>query len=146
MKFPFAVPAVLCVTIFVVFDACAMPIPAVDATGSPASLTSIQDETQGSCSDAVSGAWLLTFATGNGDTGHVTLQLRLDRGKLTGTATMNDGVMKGATFPITGSVEGSKVSIIATVRGHSRSFTGTVEDKKMSGATEKGKAWLAVRP
>lgn len=146
MKFLFAVPAVLCVTTSVVFDAYAMPIPAVNATGSSASPTSIQDETQARSSDAVSGTWLLTFATGNGDTGHVTLQLQRDGGKLSGTAKMNDGVMKGATFPVTGSLEGSKVSINATVKGHSRSFTGKVEDQKMSGVTEKGRAWLAVRP
>jgi hypothetical protein len=146
MKFLFAVPAVLCVTTLVVFDACAMPIPAVSATGSSASLTSLQDETKSNSSDAVSGTWLLTFATGNGDARHVTLQLQLDGGKLSGTARMNDGIMKGATFPITGSLEGSKVSINATVKGHSRSFTGTVEDQKMSGVTERGRAWLAVRP
>ncbi len=146
MKFLFAAPTFLCVTALVVFDAGAMSMPAARAAGSSASLASIQDGAQASLPDAVSGVWLLTFATGKGDTGHLTLQLQRDGGKLGGTAKMEDGMMKGSTFPITGSVEGSKISFNADVKGHSRSFTGTIEDKKMSGTTDKGKAWVAARP
>lgn len=143
MKFLFAAPTFLCVTALVVFDAGAMSMPAACAADSSAS---IQDGAQASLPDAVSGVWLLTFATGKGDTGHLTLQLQRDGGKLSGTAKMGDGMMKGSTFPITGDVEGSKISFNAEVKGHSRSFTGTVEDKKMSGTTDKGRAWVAARP
>jgi hypothetical protein len=59
---------------------------------------------------------------------------------------MENGIMKGSTFPITGAVEGSRISFNADVKGHSRSFTGTIEDKKMSGTTDKGRAWVAARP
>jgi len=145
MKFLFA-PTFLSITALVVFDAGAVSMPAAGPAGSSASLASIQDGTQASLPDAVSGIWLLAFATGKGDTGHLTLQLQRDGGKLGGTAKMEDGMMKGFTFPITGDVEGSKISFNAEAKGHSHSFTGTIEDKKMSGATEKGKAWVAARP
>jgi hypothetical protein len=64
MKFLFAAPTFLCVTALVVFDAGAMSMPATRAAGSSASLASIQDGAQASLPDAVSGVWLLTFATG----------------------------------------------------------------------------------
>src|SRR5258708_12915952 len=101
MKFLFAAPTFLCVIALVVFDAGAMSMPAARPAGSSSSLASIQDGAQASLPDAVSGVWLLTFATGKGDTGPLTLQLQPERGKLSGTAKTTNRNINGSPFPFT---------------------------------------------
>lgn len=88
----------------------------------------------------LSGDWRVSWAGAKGGQRDVTMQIRQDGNKLSGTLQGNRG-----SAPLKGSLSGNQVSINVKTRKHKASFTGTVNGDKMSGTTEQGASWTATR-
>lgn len=88
----------------------------------------------------LTGSWQVSWATAKGNQREVTMQIKQDRNKLSGS-------FQGArgSAPLKGSVKGNEVSFSVKVRRRQVSFSGTVDGNKMSGTTEQGASWTAIR-
>jgi hypothetical protein len=88
----------------------------------------------------LSGSWQMTWAGPNGNQRQVTMQIKQDGKKLSGTLQGERG-----SAPLKGTCEGNQVSFSMKMRKRQVSFTGTVSGNKMSGTTEQGASWSATR-
>jgi hypothetical protein len=89
---------------------------------------------------AISGNWQLSWTTAKGKQQQVTVQIKQDGKKLSGTFQSARG-----SAPLKGSAQGNQVSFSAKAKKGDVSFTGTVDGEKMSGTTDQGTSWTATR-
>jgi hypothetical protein len=90
----------------------------------------------------LAGAWTLSMDTPHGNV-EGPLQLKQDGATLTGTMEAEHF----GTLPVTGAVNGNKVELGLEIAAAQITFklSGAVDGKAMSGTTEMGGAWTAVR-
>lgn len=88
----------------------------------------------------VSGSWQVSWAGRNGNQRQATIQLKQDGSKLGGKFQDERG-----SASLTGSLQGNQVSFSVKMRKRQASFTGIVDGDKMTGTTEQGVSWTAMR-
>lgn len=91
-------------------------------------------------SPSVSGNWQVSWAAANGNQRQVSMQIKQDASKLSGTFQGERG-----SASLKGKLEGNQVSFTVKLPRRQLSFTGTVDGDKMSGTTEQGASWTATR-
>jgi hypothetical protein len=119
--------------------AAAAAVIATPATLYASALT--QDNSAGSSAmPSVSGNWQVSWTGRNGAQRQVSMQIKQDGTKLSGTFQTERGsaLMKG-------SLNGNQISLNVKLPKRQASFSGTVDGDKMSGTTEQGAAWTATR-
>jgi hypothetical protein len=110
--------------------------PGTAATSQPA-----QDAAQdNSAAPNIAGNWQVSWTAANGNQRQVTMRIKQNGSKLSGTFQSERG-----SVPLKGSLKGNQVSINVKLRRRQASFTGTVDGDKMSGTTEEGASWTATR-
>ena len=101
----------------------------------------IQDASSAnSTAPSLSGNWQMSFTGPKGSQRQVSMQLKQDGKKITGTFEGPRGAV-----PVKGSCDGNQVSFTVKLPRRQASFSGTVDGDKMSGSTEQGGAWSATR-
>lgn len=88
----------------------------------------------------LSGNWQMSFTGPRGNQRQVSMQLKQDDNKLSGTFESPRG-----SVSLKGTCDGNQVSFTVKLPRRQASFTGTVEGDKMSGTTEQGASWTATR-
>ena len=91
-------------------------------------------------SSSVSGDWQVSWAAANGNQREVSMQIKQDGSKLSGTFQGERG-----SAPLIGKIEGNQVSFNVKLPRRQLSFTGIVDEGKMRGTTEQGASWTATR-
>jgi hypothetical protein len=107
-------------------------------------MLSPQTAQDGSVADTITGNWQMSWTNEKGKDRHATLQIRQDGKQLSGTAKVSGGLL-GGSFPLTGGVDGNQISLTVKAHGVVASFTGIIDGGRMSGTTQRGKPWMAVR-
>ena len=88
----------------------------------------------------LSGNWQMSFSGPNGNQRQVSMQLKQNGKKLSGTFEGPRG-----SVAVKGTCDGNQVSFTVKLPRRQASFTGTVDGDKMSGTTGQGASWSAVR-
>lgn len=94
----------------------------------------------GSTASSLSGNWQMSWTGPNGNQRQVSMQLKQDGKKLSGTFEGPRG-----SVPLKGTCDGNQVSFTVKLPKRQASFSGTVDGDKMSGTTEQGASWSATR-
>jgi hypothetical protein len=105
-----------------------------------ASTPAQESSADSSAMPSVTGNWQVSWTAANGTQRQVTMQLKQDGKKLSGTFQGERG-----SAPLKGSLDGSRISLNVKLPRRQASFNGTVEGDKMSGTTEQGAPWTATR-
>lgn len=87
----------------------------------------------------LTGTWQLSRIDTDGNQHQVTMQLKQDGSKLSGTLTGQRG-----STSVQGSIKGNQVYLTMKLR-KKVTLTGAVNGDKMSGTSKKGVAWSATR-
>jgi hypothetical protein len=112
-----------------------------EASSATAAMTVAQDNQQTSnAAPSISGSWQLSWTARKGGQRQVTMQVKQDGSKLSGSIEGERG-----STPLKGSLQGNRVSFSLKMRKRQVSFSGTVNGDKMSGTTEEGASWTATR-
>ena len=140
MKFIWSVPFLVCslvaaAGVVAVADSL-MPSSAVLA----APLVAQDAGTNTAASADLSGSWQMNWSAANGAQRQVSMEIKQDGSKLSGTFEGERG-----SIPLSGKLDGDQVSLSLKVRRRKLSFSGTVNGDKMSGATARGGSWSATR-
>lgn len=99
-----------------------------------------QDNTAAPNIPSVAGNWMMSWEARNRTQRKVTMQIKQDGSKLSGTFESERG-----SAPLKGSLQGNQVSFSVKLPKRQGSFTGKVDGDKMSGTTEQGTSWTATR-
>jgi hypothetical protein len=106
-----------------------------------ASSVPVQDASSASSTvPNLSGNWQMSWTGRNGNQRQVSMQLKQDGKKLSGTFEAPRG-----SVPVKGTCNGNQVSFTVKLPKRQASFTGTADGDKMSGTTEQGASWSAIR-
>jgi hypothetical protein len=106
-----------------------------------ASTVPVQDASSASSTAPnLSGNWQMSWTGPNGNQRQVSMQLKQDGKKLSGTFEAPRG-----SVPVKGTCNGNQVSFTVKLPKRQASFTGTVDGDKMNGTTEQGASWSATR-
>lgn len=101
----------------------------------------VQDASSASSTaPSLTGAWQMTWTAANGMQRQVTMQIKQDGKKLSGSFETQRG-----SVSLKGTCEGNQVSFTVKLPRRHASFSGTVDGNKMSGTTERGASWTATR-
>jgi hypothetical protein len=110
--------------------------PSILSAGVP-----VQDNSAASTqTPAISGNWQLSWTTAKGKQQQVTVEIKQDGKKLSGTFQSARG-----SAPLKGNAQGNQVSFSTKAKKGEVSFTGNVDGDKMSGTTDQGTSWTATR-
>lgn len=130
-----------CALLMTMGSLCSASRAMAQGSGSVASTQPQQEGAQDSgASSSVSGNWQLSWTAANGNQRQVTMQVKQDGSKLSGTFEGERG-----SAPLKGSLKGNQVSFSVKLPRRQASFTGTVDGNKMSGTTAEGASWTATR-
>jgi hypothetical protein len=99
-----------------------------------------QEAQETNASESIAGNWQVSWAAMNGNSRQVSMQVKQDGSKLSGTFEGERG-----SAPLKGTLKGNQVSFTVKLPRRQLSFSGTVEGGKMSGTTEQGASWSATR-
>lgn len=88
----------------------------------------------------LSGNWQMSWAGPNGNQRQVSMQLKQNGKKLSGTFEGPRG-----SVSVKGTCDGNQVSFTVKLPRRQASFSGNVDGDKMSGTTEQGASWTATR-
>jgi invasion protein IalB len=89
---------------------------------------------------SVTGNWQVSWTATNGDQRQVSMQIKQNGSKLSGTFQGERG-----SASLKGSLKGNQISLTVKLpRRRQLSLTGTVDGGKMSGTTEEGASWTAT--
>ncbi|SRR5579883_430763 len=88
----------------------------------------------------LTGNWQMSWTGPNGNQRQVSMRLKQDGKKLSGTIEGPRG-----SVPVNGTCDGNQVSFTTKLPKQQASFSGTVDGDKMSGTTEQGASWSATR-
>jgi len=135
MKLLFSIPLFLLATLFYLSSGTATKVHA--AVGP----VPVQDAAQdASTTPNISGNWQLAWTARNGNERQAAMHVKQDGNKLSGKFEGERG-----SAALTGNLQGTQISLNLKMRGQQVTFTGTVDGDKMSGTTERGAQWTAMR-